>query len=74
MRYAFLTAIAIYAAIVAWGISAVEAAEPSALQKLAEPRTHAMLRHAIAPGTGDPPGFTLGDCATQRNLDDRGRA
>ena len=44
------------------------------LQRLAEPRTHAILRHAIAPGTGDPPGFTLGDCATQRNLDDRGRA
>lgn len=45
-----------------------------ALQRLAEPRTHAILRHAIAPGTGDPPGFTLGDCDTQRNLDDRGRA
>ena len=25
-------------------------------------------------GTGDPPGFVLGDCATQRNLDERGRA
>lgn len=45
-----------------------------ALQRLAEPRTHAILRHAIAPGTGDPPGFTLGNCDTQRNLDDRGRA
>ncbi|MGG7564746.1 histidine phosphatase family protein [Rhodovulum sp. DZ06] len=33
-----------------------------------------MLRHALAPGTGDPAGFTLGDCSTQRNLDDRGRA
>lgn len=33
-----------------------------------------MMRHAIAPGTGDPEGFTLGDCATQRNLDARGRA
>ncbi len=32
-----------------------------------------LLRHANAPGIGDPPGFTLGDCATQRNLDDRGR-
>ncbi len=36
---------------------------------------HALvLRHAIAPGFGDPPGFRLGDCATQRNLDERGRA
>ncbi len=32
------------------------------------------LRHALAPGTFDPPGFTLGDCRTQRNLNDEGRA
>nr|WP_299567292.1 histidine phosphatase family protein [Enterovirga sp.] len=33
----------------------------------------ALVRHARAPGTGDPPGFRLGDCATQRNLSDEGR-
>ena len=33
----------------------------------------ALLRHAIAPGTGDPPQFMLGQCATQRNLSDEGR-
>ncbi len=33
----------------------------------------ALLRHAIAPGTGDPPTFVLGDCSTQRNLSDSGR-
>lgn len=32
-----------------------------------------MFRHALAPGTFDPPGFELGDCATQRNLSDEGR-
>jgi phosphohistidine phosphatase SixA len=32
------------------------------------------FRHAIAPGTFDPPGFVLGDCATQRNLSEQGRA
>ncbi len=32
-----------------------------------------MFRHALAPGTFDPPGFRLGDCATQRNLNDEGR-
>ena len=32
------------------------------------------LRHALAPGTFDPPGFRLGDCSTQRNLNDDGRA
>ena len=33
-----------------------------------------LVRHADAPGTGDPPGFRLGDCATQRNLSEEGRA
>lgn len=33
-----------------------------------------LFRHATAPGVGDPAGFELDDCATQRNLDDRGRA
>lgn len=38
------------------------------------PGTHAVMRHAEAPGVGDPPGFRLDDCATQRNLDAAGRA
>jgi phosphohistidine phosphatase SixA len=38
------------------------------------PGAVAIMRHALAPGTGDPAGFRLGDCATQRNLDARGRA
>ena len=34
-----------------------------------------LMRHAITtPGVGDPPGFKLEDCATQRNLTDHGRA
>jgi phosphohistidine phosphatase SixA len=33
-----------------------------------------LMRHAIAPGGGDPPGFRLDDCATQRNLSAEGRA
>ncbi|WP_369022856.1 histidine phosphatase family protein [Rhodovulum iodosum] len=32
------------------------------------------MRHALAPGTGDPADFDLQDCATQRNLDAQGRA
>ena len=32
-----------------------------------------LLRHALAPGTGDPAGFRLGDCSTQRNLSAEGR-
>ena len=32
-----------------------------------------MIRHALAPGFGDPSNFRVDDCSTQRNLDDRGR-
>lgn len=41
---------------------------------LRRPGTHALLRHAHAPGGGDPPGFQLARCDTQRLLDEAGRA
>ena len=31
------------------------------------------IRHAYAPGTGDPNNFNLNDCSTQRNLNEDGR-
>jgi phosphohistidine phosphatase SixA len=35
----------------------------------------ALMRHGDAPGgVGDPPGFRIEDCATQRNLSPKGRA
>jgi phosphohistidine phosphatase SixA len=35
----------------------------------------ALMRHADAPGgVGDPPGFRVENCATQRNLSEKGRA
>lgn len=33
-----------------------------------------LMRHAIAPGTGDPEQFKIDDCSTQRNLSEEGRA
>ena len=30
------------------------------------------IRHALAPGNGDPDNFDLKDCKTQRNLNERG--
>lgn len=36
--------------------------------------TVVLFRHALAPGGGDPAGFTLDDCSTQRNLNSEGRA
>ena len=46
--------------------------DPWAIWK--QPGVHAVMRHATAPGTGDPEGFTLGVCSTQRNLSAAGRA
>lgn len=63
---------AIFAALV-WAVPAT-AVEPIATAALAQPGHVLLLRHAIAPGTGDPAGMRLGDCATQRNLDAAGRA
>jgi phosphohistidine phosphatase SixA len=31
------------------------------------------IRHAYAPGNGDPDNFNLNDCSTQRNLSEEGR-
>jgi phosphohistidine phosphatase SixA len=45
----------------------------AAWSALEEPGTVAIMRHALAPGGGDPANFELGDCSTQRNLNDAGR-
>ena len=31
------------------------------------------IRHAYAPGSGDPNNFNLNDCSTQRNLNEKGK-
>ena len=53
--------------------SPASASEP-AWNALTTGGTVALIRDARAPGTGDPPGFRLTDCTTQRNLSDEGRA
>ena len=51
-----------------------EARDEGALfEALRKGEAFAILRHALAPGTSDPPGFDLADCATQRNLSPEGR-
>lgn len=45
----------------------------AALEALQKGEAVALIRHGIAPGTGDPPGFSLRDCSTQRNLSEAGR-
>ncbi len=50
-------------------------AETDALKKIMrDGRFIVMIRHAVAPGMGDPSQFRLGDCSTQRNLSEAGRA
>ena len=48
-------------------------ADEALLARLAEPNTHAIMRHALAPGSGEPEGFDISRCETQRNLDEQGR-
>ncbi len=46
---------------------------PAAAQSLDRAGTVLIMRHALAPGVGDPAGFRLDDPSTQRNLNDVGR-
>ena len=50
------------------------AAADARFSRLSEPGIVALMRHAQAPGTGDPASFRLDDCTTQRNLDRLGEA
>lgn len=47
--------------------------ETEAWQALRDGRAVLMIRHALAPGTGDPADFDLDDCSTQRDLNAQGR-
>lgn len=45
----------------------------AAFARVRDPGVVALLRHARAPGTGDPAGFDIDECSTQRRLSDEGR-
>tara|TARA_B100000686_G_scaffold271382_1_gene288063 strand:- start:391 stop:945 length:555 start_codon:yes stop_codon:yes gene_type:complete len=42
------------------------------LKSIKEGKKLVFIRHAIAPGNGDPNNFDINDCSTQRNLDKNG--
>ena len=44
----------------------------AAIRYLKEGNKIIFIRHALAPGRGDPPGFKIDDCKTQRNLNKKG--
>ncbi len=49
-------------------------ATASELSDLLKTSDHVLLmRHALAPGVGDPAGYKLQDCKSQRNLDAKGK-
>ncbi|WP_311064443.1 histidine phosphatase family protein [Halomonas sp. DWK9] len=49
-------------------------ANPTTWQALQEGGLVILMRHSLAPGIGDPSGFVLETCETQRNLSSEGRA
>jgi phosphohistidine phosphatase SixA len=62
-------------ALASWLVEPVNArADEMVWRSLREGGHVILVRHAIAPGIGDPVGFVLEDCATQRNLSAAGRA
>ena len=72
-RYARGSLALLVVALVTGGAIGAGAASEAAWPALHEDGTVVLLRHARAPGTGDPPGFRLDDCSTQRGLSAEGR-
>lgn len=65
--------VAVGLAVVWRPVAGVTAADPWLALK--QPGHVAFMRHVDAPGAaGDPAGFRLDDCTTQRNLSEEGRA
>jgi len=62
------------AALLAGACTLADADDSAAWAALRRDGAVALVRHADAPGVGDPPGWKLGDCPSQRNLSERGRA
>ena len=56
-----------------WATPAAAQSDAELWAALREGEAFVMIRHALAPGTGDPTSFILEDCGTQRNLDGQGR-
>jgi phosphohistidine phosphatase SixA len=55
-------------------VAADNAVEDAIWSALKSGRYVVLIRHAVTePGVGDPPGFTHGQCSTQRNLSEQGR-
>lgn len=65
------TAITVFTLLISGQLVAADLT--TAWQDVNNGKSFVIMRHALAPGTGDPDDFELRDCGTQRNLSDRGR-
>jgi phosphohistidine phosphatase SixA len=65
--------LALLALLPAWAAAAQAVAQDAVVWAALRNGGIVLFRHAEAPGVGDPATFKLGDCATQRNLNERGR-
>jgi len=68
---AFWCSLALIVLLVATGSARADKA--AAWAALRQGGVVALMRHGDAPGVGDPEGWRLDDCTTQRNLSERGR-
>ena len=54
-------------------VAHVDASASTLAEKLLRSEYVLLMRHALAPGVGDPQGYSLDRCETQRNLDEQGK-
>ena len=54
-------------------VAGAQPASAGLLEDLTDGQHVLLMRHADAPGVGDPPGYKLDQCSTQRNLGEMGR-
>jgi len=73
-RAVWMIGLLLFPLIIGAAWSSAQAQESESLwSALRKPDHFVIMRHALAPGTGDPSNFQLDDCSTQRNLSDAGR-
>lgn len=66
-------ALACVVGTVAFGLLPTSVAASALSERLRQADHVLLMRHAHAPGVGDPPGYSLQRCETQRVLNDEGR-
>ena len=71
MRLPLLAVIILAQLVLTAGVAAHD--DGKMLRKLTGNGHVLMIRHALAPGFGDPADFSVDDCSTQRNLNEEGR-